>query len=55
MLPFNGDASHWFAALVSHHGGMGRQISTADAVIAAAFTAIGLSLINPWSLDDRSI
>ena len=28
---------------------------TADAVIAATFTAIGLSLINPWSLDDRSI
>ena len=69
VLPFNSDAAHWFAALVSHREGMGRPISTADAVIAATalahdgqlatrntadFTAIGLSLINPWSLDDRS-
>ena len=55
MLPFNSDASHWFPALVSHRDGMGRPISTAAAVITATFTAIGLSLINPWSLDDRSI
>ena len=69
VLPFDSDAAHWFAALVSHREGMGRPISTADAVIAATalahdgqlatgntadFTAIGLSLINPWSLDDRS-
>ena len=69
MLPFDSDAAHWFAALVSHREGMGRPISTADAVIAATalahdgqlatgntadFTAIGLSLINPWSPDDRS-
>ena len=70
VLPFDSDAAHWFAALVSHREGMGRPISTADAVIAATalahdgqlatgntadFTAIGLSLINPWRLDDRSI
>ena len=70
VLPFNSDAAHWFAALVSHREGMGRPISTADAVIAATalahdgqlatrnasdFTAIGLALINPWSLDGRSI
>ena len=55
VLPFNSDAAHWFAALVSHREGMGRPISTAAAVITATFTAIGLSLINPWSLDDRSI
>ena len=55
VLLFDSDAAHWFAALVSHRDGMGRPISTADAVIAATFTAIGLSLINPWSLDDRSI
>lgn len=69
VLPFDSDAAHWFAALVSHREGMGRPISTADAVIAATalahdgqlatgntadFTAIGLSLINPWSPDDRS-
>ena len=70
VLPFNSDAAHWFAALVSHREGMGRPISTADAVIAATalahdgqlatrntadFEAIGLPLINPWSLDGRSI
>ena len=69
VLPFNSDAAHWFAALVSHREGMGRPISTADAVIAATalahdgqlatrntadFEAIGLPLINPWSLDGRS-
>ena len=69
VLPFDSDAAHWFAALVSHREGMGRPISTADAVIAATtlthhgqlatrntadFEAIGLPLINPWSLDGRS-
>ena len=70
MLPFDIDAAHWFAALVTHRKQLARPISTADAVIAATalahdgqlatgntadFTAIGLSLINPWSLDGRSI
>ena len=70
VLPFNSDAAHWFAALVSHREGMGRPISTADAVIAATalahdgqlatrnasdFEAIGLPLINPWSRSGRSI
>ena len=69
VLPFNSDAAHWFAALVSHRERMARSISTADAVIAATvlahdghlatrntadFEAIGLPLINPWSLDGRS-
>ena len=66
MLPFNSAAAQWFAALVSHREGLGRPISTADAVIAATalahegqlatrntadFDAIGLKLINPWDLD----
>ena len=70
VLPFDSDAAHWFAALVSHRESLGQPISNADAVIAATalahdgqlatgntadFTAIGLSLINPWSLDGRSI
>ena len=69
VLPFNSDAAHWYAALVSHRERMARSISTADAVIAATalahdgqlatrntadFEAIGLPLINPWSLDGRS-
>ena len=67
VLPFNSEAAQWFAALVSHREGLGRPISTADAVIAATtlvhdghlatrntadFDAIGLKLINPWDLDD---
>ena len=70
VLPFNSDAAHWYAALVSHRERMARPISTADAVIAATalahdgqlatrntadFAATGLALINPWSLDGRSI
>ncbi len=66
VLPFNSAAAQWFAALVSHREGLGRPISTADAVIAATalahdgqlatrntadFDAIGLKLINPWDLD----
>ena len=66
VLPFNSAAALWFAALVSHREGLGRPISTADAVIAATalahdgqlatrntadFDAIGLQLINPWDLD----
>ena len=66
VLPFNSGAAQWFAALVSHREGLGRPISTADAVIAATvlaqdghlatrntgdFDAIGLKLINPWELD----
>ena len=66
VLPFNSAAAQWFAALVSHREGLGRPISTADAVIAATalahdgqlatrntadFDAIGLQLINPWDLD----
>ena len=66
VLPFNSAAAQWFAALVSHREGLGRPISTADAVIAATalahdgqlatrntadFDAIGLELINPWDLD----
>ena len=66
VLPFNSSAAQWFAALVSHREGIGRPISTADAVIAATalahdghlatrntadFDAIGLRLINPWDLD----
>ena len=70
VLPFNSDTARWFVALVSHSEGMGRPISTADAVIVATalahagqlarhntddFTAIGLSLSNLPSLDDRSV
>ena len=66
VLPFNSAAAQWFAALVNHREGLGRPISTADAVIAATalahdgqlatrntadFDAIGLKLINPWDLD----
>ena len=66
VLPFNSAAAQWFAALVSHREGLGRPISTANAVIAATalahdgqlatrntadFDAIGLQLINPWDLD----
>ena len=66
VLPFNSAAAQWFTALVSHREGLGRPISTADAVIAATalahdgqlatrntadFDAIGLQLINPWDLD----
>ena len=66
VLPFNSTAAHWYAGLVSHRKGIGRSISTADAVIAATalahdgqlatrntadFDAIGLKLINPWDLD----
>ena len=66
VLPFNSAAAQWFAARVSHREGLGRPISTADAVIAATalahdgqlatrdtadFDAIGLKLINPWDLD----
>ena len=66
VLPFNGAAAQWFAALVSHREGLVRPISTADAVIAAGalahdgqlatrntadFDVIGLQLINPWDLD----
>ena len=68
VLPFNSAAAQWFAALVSHREGLGRPISTADAVIAATalahdgqlatrntadFDAIGLRLINPWDLDGQ--
>ena len=68
VLPFNSAAAQWFAALVSHRDGLGRPISTADAVIAATalahdgqlatrntadFDAIGLKLINPWDLDGQ--
>ena len=64
MLPFDIDAAHWFAALVTHRKQLARPISTADAVIAATalahdgqlatrnttdFEAIGLPLINPWA------
>ena len=35
VLPFSSSAAQWFAALVSHREGLGRPISTADAVIAA--------------------
>ena len=67
-LPLNSAAAQWFAALVSHREGLGRPISTADAVIAATalahdgqlatrntadFDAIGLRLINPWDLDGQ--
>ena len=70
MLPFDIDAAHWFAALVTHRKQLARPISTADAVIAATtlahdrqlatcdtadFAAIGLPLIIPWSLDGRPI
>ena len=66
VLPFNSAAAQWFAALVSHREGLGRPISTADALISATalahdgqlatrntadFDAIGLQLINPWDLD----
>ena len=66
VLPFNSAAAQWFAAMVSHREGLGRPISTANAVIAATaladdgklatrnsadFDAIGLQLINPWDLD----
>ena len=66
VLPFSSAAAKWFSALVSHREGMGRPISTADAVIAATalahdgqlatrntadFDAIGLRLINPWQMD----
>ena len=69
VLPFNSAAAQWFAALVSHRESLGQPISNADAVIAATtlahdgqlatrntadFEAIGLPLINPWSLDGRS-
>ena len=69
VLPFNSAAAHWFAALVSHREGMGRPISTADAVIAATalahdghlatrntadFEAIGLTLINPWEMNGQN-
>ena len=65
-LPLNSGAAQWFAALVSHREGLGRPISTVDAVIAATalahdgqlatrntadFDAIGLQLINPWNVD----
>ena len=66
VLPFNSAAAQWFAALANHREGIGRPISTADAVIAATtlahhgqlatrntadFEAIGLKLINPWDLN----
>ena len=69
VLPFNSAAAQWFAALVSHREGMGRPISTADAVIAATalaheghlatrntadFDAIGLQLINPWEMNGQN-
>ena len=68
VLPFNSAAAQCFAALVSHREGLGRPISTDDAVIAATdlahdgqlatrntadFDAIGLQLINPWDLDGQ--
>lgn len=62
-LPFNGEAAHWYGALVSRRERLARPITTADAVIAATtlaygaqlatrntadFESIGLELINPW-------
>ena len=69
VLPFNSAAAQWFAALVSHREGLGRPISTADAVIAATalaheghlatrntadFETIGLQLINPWEMNGQN-
>ena len=68
VLPFNSAAAHWYAALVAHRERLARPISNADAVIAATalahdgrlatrntadFESIGLSLINPWDLDEQ--
>ena len=35
VLPFKSAVAQWFGALVSHREGLGRPISTAEAVIAA--------------------
>ena len=68
VLPFNSAELHWFGALVAHRERLARPISNADAVIATTtlahdghlatrntsdFDTIGLSLINPWDLDEQ--